>query len=81
MILVDIQVPVLDQVYDFELDEGTEVEMLKEDILALISEQEHAACKNSKEMLLYSLRQEHILEGSRSLKQQGIIAGDRLILF
>lgn len=81
MILVDIQVPVLDRVYDFELDEGAEVEMLTEDILALISEQEHVTCKNSKEMLLYSLRQELILEGGSSLKQQGIIAGDRLILF
>ncbi len=81
MILVDIHVPMLDRVYDFELDEDSKVEMLIEDILVLITEQEHLACKNNKDICLYALGKESVLEAEKSLRQQGICAGDRLILF
>lgn len=80
MILVDIQVPVLDKVYDFELDEETKVELLIEDILELIAEQERLTCRNKGDMYLYALGQERVLEAGKSLKQQGICAGNRLIL-
>lgn len=81
MILVDIQVPALDQVYDFELDEESETEILIEDILALIARQEHLVCKNSEDMCLYALRQKCVLKKNKSLMQQGVRAGDRLVLF
>lgn len=80
MILVDIQVPVLDKVYDFELDEETKVELLIEDILELIAEQERLTCRNKGDMYLYALGQERVLEAGKSLKQQGVCAGNRLIL-
>ena len=40
MILIDVHVPVLDQAYDFELDEDLEVGMLMEEILDLLSNKE-----------------------------------------
>lgn len=80
MILVDIHVPMLDRVYDFELDEEAEVERLIEDILVLIMEQEQLSCKNNKDMCLYALGCETMLEPEKSLKQQGVCAGEQLIL-
>lgn len=81
MILVDIQVPVLDQVYDFELNEEARAELLIEDILELIAGKEHLTCRNKEGMYLYAIGRERVLEAEKSLKQQGVCAGDRLILF
>lgn len=81
LILVDIQIPMLDKVLDFELDEESETGKLIEDISVLIAQQEHLICKNVENMCLYVLGQEEILEKGKSLKQQGVRAGDRLILF
>ena len=80
MILVDIQIPMLDKVLDFELDEESEVGKLIEDISLLAAQQESLTCRNVENMCLYALGQEEILEKDKSLKQQGIRAGDRLIL-
>lgn len=81
MILVDIQIPMLDQVFDFELDEEMETGKVIEDISLLAAKQEHLICKNSKDMCLYVLGQEKILARNQSLRGQGVRAGDRLILF
>ena len=40
MILVDVQVPMLDQVFDFELNEEMEVEKVIKDISLLAAKQE-----------------------------------------
>lgn len=81
MILVDVQIPMLDKVFDFELNEETEAGKVIEDISLLAAQQEKLICKNVKEMSLYVLGQEKLLEGNLSLRQQGVRAGDRLILF
>ena len=81
MILVDVQVPMLDQVFDFELNEEMEVEKVIKDISLLAAKQENLICKNGKEMCLYVLGQEKLLERNISLRQQGVRAGDRLVLF
>ncbi len=81
MILVDVQVPMLDQVFDFELNEEMEVEKVIKDISLLAAKQENLICKNGREMCLYVLGQEKLLERNISLRQQGVRAGDRLVLF
>lgn len=80
MILVDLQVPVFDRVYDFELDEQLKVEELLKDIVILVGREE--ACSQSREdgMAIYAVRQERILDPLRTLQQQGVQDGDRLIL-
>ena len=72
MILVDLQAPVFDRIYDFELDEQLKAEELLKDILILIGEEE--TCRQSKEvgMALYAARQERILDPHRTLQQQGV---------
>ncbi len=81
MILVDVQIPMLDRVLDFELNEEMEVEKVIEDISLLAAKQENLICKNNREMCLYVLGQEKLLERNLSLRQQGVRAGDRLVLF
>ncbi len=81
MILVDVQIPMLDKVFDFELNEEIKAGKVIEDISLLAAQQEKLTCKNVKEMCLYVLGQEKLLEGNLSLRQQGVRAGDRLILF
>lgn len=80
MILIDVQIPVLDRIYDFELDEDSMAGVLMEEIIALISKKEHLTVNGGKEMYLYSLGQENVLKNDRTLRQQGICDGDRLIL-
>lgn len=80
MILVDIQVPVLDKIYDFELDEEASVDMALEEILELIARREGSICDEPGKMYLYVPGQEGILAGGETLKQQGIGDGARLIL-
>lgn len=81
MILVDIQVPETNGIYDFELDENVPVGEIAENAAGL------AACREGMEycgrepMYLYALQGERILDASLSLKEQGIGSGERLILF
>ena len=80
MILVDIQVPVLDKIFDFELDEEACADAVLEEIQELIARQEGLECEEPGKMYLYVPGQEGILTGHETLKQQGIRGGDRLIL-
>ncbi|MCI8978193.1 EsaB/YukD family protein [Lachnospiraceae bacterium 54-11] len=80
MILVDIQVPVLDKIFDFELDEEACADAVLEEIQELIAGQEGLDCEEPGKMYLYVPGQEGILTGNETLKQQGIRDGDRLIL-
>lgn len=80
MILVDIQVPLLDEVYDFELDEETQVWELLGEITALIARKEGILLKEEGNLRLYAMRQDRLLDKNASLRQQAVEAGDRLVL-
>lgn len=80
MMMVDIQVPALERVFDFELDEALKTGELLDDILALICKK--AACRlgKSAEMSLYAVRLERILDRGKTLQCQGVRDGDRFLL-
>ena len=79
MILVDIQVPEIDGIYDFELDEdmaageaaraAAELTALWEGIFA------------GESMSLYARERGIVLKDELTLRQQGLGNGERLILF
>ena len=81
MIMVDIEVPVLGQVYDFELNEEKETKKLLEEIVEIIAEKEKKKVYKESEMLLYAYQSECILNAELTLKEQGIGNGVRLVLF
>lgn len=80
MILVDVAVPVLDEVFDFELDEEVPVNELMKTIVILLAQALGSRPEIQEELYLYALRQECILNPHMTLKQQEIGWGDRLIL-
>ena len=80
MIMVDIQVPVLDQIYDFELEEDWQTGMVLEDILILIAQNAGVSIEEREAVQLYSMVQDKILKRGKTLRQQNIRDGDRLIL-
>lgn len=80
MIMVDVQVPVLNKVYDFELDEEMPAGELVRKVTEIISEKEKMGYDPEDKMYLYAMRNEKILNESHSLKQQGVRGGERLVL-
>ena len=75
MILVEVQVPVLNRRYDFELDE----ESLVADLTELIREKEGLTGKTEKHCF-YVWEQERILREDETLEQQGVRNGNILYL-
>lgn len=80
MILVEVQAPAIGKRFDFELDEELQMKLVLEDISVLIAKKEQIACENDRDILLYGLRQETVLNRELSLTRQGIKSGDSLIL-
>lgn len=80
MILVDVQVPSLDRTYDFELDETLPVDGLTEKMVTIIKEKEKLQAVSGEKMYLFALGRERLLNGAFSLKEQGIVTGEKLIL-
>lgn len=80
MILTDIQVPAVNRTYDFELDEEMPVKELTEKIVEIIGEKEEMSYDREDEMQLYAQSRGKVLDGERSLRQQGIRNGEKLYL-
>ncbi len=81
MILVDIYVPSVDKVYDFQLNENTPINMLIEEISEMINQKEHTTLKGSiDDMLLCDKSSERILLKEDTLFSSGITTGKSLIL-
>lgn len=80
MVMVDVEVPALDRVYDFELEKEALTGELTEKIVTLIVQNSGLLKEQSEELYLYALQQEKILNPKMTLKQQGIQNGDRLVL-
>lgn len=80
MILVDIQVPAVDRIYDFELDEEMPAGELIKEVIKIITQKEKMDYDEDDKMYLYAMQHESILKDDCSLKNQGIVSGERLIL-
>ena len=80
MIMVDIYIPEIGQVYDFEMDEEKTVGTVQKEIMELIAEKEKMSLPKDASMTLYALQNAEILCNHRTLKEQGIQSGDKLIL-
>lgn len=80
MIMVDVEVFLLDRIYDFELDENAAAGEVKEKIVKLIEENLKIRRAEGEEMELYALRREKILNDKMTSAQQGVQNGDRLVL-
>ena len=81
MILVDIEVPILEKVYDIQLDENTPTCFLIEDIVGMICQKEQLRLSGLLyDMTLWHKAKKQLLEPGRTLIQYGIVNGETLIL-
>lgn len=79
MILIDVLVPPLDRIFDFEIDENVEATYLIKNVMELIARKEKIQFDiENRQMFLY--RVGDFLKENMPLKDQGIINGDRVIL-
>lgn len=79
--LIDLYVPVVDRVYDFQVDETKAVQVVLDDIADMICQKEQWQMKGeSVKLSLWSVDGHRKLEKSKSLIQNGIRSGMQLIL-
>lgn len=81
MILVELAVPALGQRYDFDLDENVRICALLPEMVEIISQKEHCSfgCP-AEEMSIYSVTRQLRLAPDATVRQNGIINGEKLIL-
>jgi len=70
----------VNRTYDFELEEEMPVKELTERIVEIIAEREEMSYDRKDEMQLYAKSRGKVLDGERSLRQQGIRNGEKLYL-
>ncbi|CDD47101.1 putative uncharacterized protein [Firmicutes bacterium CAG:534] len=80
MILIEIKVPILDENYEFELDENLPVEEWKEDVFTLIERREGREFTERERLFLYDPAQLQVVDVNRNLRIQGIKQGSSLLL-
>lgn len=81
MILVDIYVPSVDNIYDFQLDEKTPIMTIIEEIGELIEQKEHCIISGKvDELLLCTRKDKRILPKDATLDECAVRTGDSLIL-
>ena len=81
MILVDIFVPSVDKTYDFQLNEEIEIHTVLEEISEMIGQKEHSRITGRvDQLLLRNYRTGSILSTNITLKEAGIVNGDKLLL-
>lgn len=80
MILIDVMIPVTEEVADFLVQEDLPVGEVKEEVLRLIKGKNTSYRICGEELSFYAYFKEQILDETLSLKEQGIGDGDKLIL-
>ncbi len=81
MIVVDVAVPGVEQVYDFALDENAEIALVIEEIAEMISQKEHCGlCGSRDELLLCAYGGKAVLDRHATLKECGVVTGSRLLI-
>lgn len=79
MIMIDVLVPALDRILDFEIDPGIAVTELEERIVRLTENEEERKFSPGRK-LLFSMKTGDFLKPELTAVEQGVGNGDRLIL-
>lgn len=79
MIMIDVVVPPLSEVFDFQVDENKQVTEFKKDVEKLIERKENMKFGLALRELFH-YRVGDFLKENGTMGEQGIVNGDRLIL-
>lgn len=80
MILLDVQIMAVNKTFDFELEEEMTAGELVKKIIRIVAEQEKLSLDVNEKRYLYAFNKEQILDEQLSLKAQGVMGGEKLIL-
>ena len=81
MILVDIYIPSLDEVFDFKVDETAKITNVVQEISEMMCKKYKTELNlPSEQFFLCSADQSKILNGDTSLEDNGIVNGSRLFM-
>lgn len=81
MILIDIYVPVLDETYDFHVDEHTETGIIIEEAAEMICQKEQCMLRGDiQELTLWKQSTREKLNRGDTLYEAGVRAGEQLFL-
>lgn len=81
MILVDIYIPSLDEVFDFRIDETAKVTNVVQEISEMMCKKYKTELnEKSENFFLCSAKQGKVLGGESTLEENGIVNGDRLYM-
>lgn len=81
MILVDVYVPAVGNVYDFQLDENEKIGTIIEELGELIGQKEHCqAVGDISRLMICCQKKNKILSRNHTLAESGIQTGNSLIL-
>lgn len=80
MILLDVQIMAVNKTFDFELEEEMTAGELVKKIIRIVAEQEKLSLDVNEKRYLYAFNKEQILDEQLSLKVQGVMGGEKLIL-
>ena len=79
--IIEVYAPVMENVYDFKIDDNASVFDLKEEICVMICQKEqYGIADRMEELMLFSLDKQMILNDSLSASENGIVNCERLIL-
>ncbi len=81
MINVDVYVPALDRIYNFNLDEESKISVLIEEISELICKKEHSSLDGMKDrFIMGSIDEKASFNSGYSLREYSVKSGEKLIL-
>ena len=81
MILVDIYVPSVDKVYDFQLNENTSISTVIDELSEMVGQKERSPLYgSSSELILCDKSSGQIIHRNGTLSSSGITTGSTLIL-
>lgn len=81
MITVDVYIPAMDRVYNFNLDEDSKIRVLIEEISELICKKEHSSLEGEKErFIMGSMDRQINFRTDNSLREYSVKNGEKLIL-
>lgn len=81
MINVDVYVPALDRIYNFNLDEESKISVLIEEISELICKKEHSSLDGMKDrFIMGSIDEKVSFNSGYSLREYSVKSGEKLIL-
>lgn len=81
MILVDVYIPIIQKTYDFMLEETINVQTAIDEIVEMVCQKEgFASVNNTNGFNLFLCYSQQLLANNKSLSENGVVTGDRLIL-